>query len=127
MKSIMKLYPLEWLAREAGNDELTACDLEQMDFIEPAWKLVLGNKAILPVLWEMFPGHPNLLPSYYDSQSLSKAEHQNGETWVSKPKFGREGHGLLFSDDFESLDKFIEKTTSQKIEEDGMILGKQIY
>lgn len=67
MKSIMKLYPLEWLAREAGNDELTACDLEQMDFIEPAWKLVLGNKAILPVLWEMFPGHPNLLPSYYDS------------------------------------------------------------
>ena len=33
--------------------------------IEPSWKLILGNKAILPLLWEMFPEHKNLLPAYF--------------------------------------------------------------
>jgi glutathionylspermidine synthase len=27
----------------------------------------MSNKAILPLLWEMFPNHPNLVPAYYDS------------------------------------------------------------
>jgi glutathionylspermidine synthase len=39
--------------------------LEQVDTLEPAWKLIIGNKAILPLLWEMFPNHPNLLPAYF--------------------------------------------------------------
>ena len=47
-----------------------------MDWIEPVWKMMLSNKAILPVLWELFPGHPNLLPSFFDRQ---------GGTYVKKP------------------------------------------
>src|SRR5260221_11068662 len=34
--------------------------------IEPAWKMVLSNKGILPILWELFPGHGNLLAAYFD-------------------------------------------------------------
>jgi glutathionylspermidine synthase len=71
---------------------------------------LLGNKAILPVLWEMFPDHPNLLPAYFENPN-SKSENQNlNKTWVSKPKFGREGEGILFSDDFEKFEDFVEKT-----------------
>ena len=35
-------------------------------FVEPPWKAILANKGILPLLWEMFPRHPNLLPAYFD-------------------------------------------------------------
>jgi glutathionylspermidine synthase len=58
------MYPLEWLAKEESS-ELFAHDLEDIEMIEPPWKLILGNKAILPLLWEMFPDHENLLPSYF--------------------------------------------------------------
>jgi|APCry1669189768_1035252.scaffolds.fasta_scaffold45528_1 glutathionylspermidine synthase len=62
---ILKLYPYEWIAREIEADSLLPHDLKEIDSIEPAWKLVLGNKAILPLLWEMYPDHPNLLPAYF--------------------------------------------------------------
>lgn len=32
-------------------------------WLEPAWKLVLANPAILPILWQLFPDHPNLVPA----------------------------------------------------------------
>jgi hypothetical protein len=35
-------------------------------WIEPPWKAILSNKGILPLLWEMFPEHPNLLPAYFE-------------------------------------------------------------
>ena len=35
-------------------------------WIEPPWKAILSNKGMLPLLWEMFPGHPNLLPAYFE-------------------------------------------------------------
>jgi hypothetical protein len=28
--------------------------------------MVLSNKGILPLLWEMYPDHPNLLRAYFD-------------------------------------------------------------
>jgi len=59
---LLKMYPFEWIATEVAHDELLAHDLEEIDTLEPAWKLIIGNKAILPLLWEMFPNHPNLLP-----------------------------------------------------------------
>jgi len=34
--------------------------------IEPPWKMALASKGLLPVLWEMFPGHELLLPAYFD-------------------------------------------------------------
>lgn len=89
--------------------------------IEPSWKLILGNKAILPLLWEMFPEHKNLLPAYfmdpikqmrqnkeYDTKIKNEEDDQfkpnykdiKIDKWISKPKFGREGHGVLFSSDY---------------------------
>lgn len=108
---ILKMYPYEWLVHEINHDPLLAADLEDLDTIEPAWKLIIGNKAILPLLWEMYPNHKNLLPAYFidpkvqldrnnsaeDSSNWFNTKDLEIEDWISKPKFGREGHGVLFS------------------------------
>ncbi|HFT4244877.1 TPA: glutathionylspermidine synthase family protein, partial [Klebsiella pneumoniae] len=44
------------------------------------------NKALLPMLWEMFPNHPNLLAAYF-----SEDTHPEMEKYVIKPIFSREG------------------------------------
>jgi len=85
VKNIFKLYPWEWLVREEfGANILT--DINRTIFIEPAWKMVLSNKAILPLLWKLFPGHPNLLPAYFENGVLSD--------YVKKPILSREGANI---------------------------------
>ena len=57
-------------------------------WIEPPWKAILSNKGMLPLLWEMFPGHPNLLPAYFEDDPKAA---QLGTSFVRKPLFSREG------------------------------------
>ncbi|AQW51468.1 glutathionylspermidine synthase family protein [Streptomyces violaceusniger] len=95
IRSCFKLYPWEWLATDRFGPQV----LDTLDngggtgstlWIEPAWKMLLSNKALLAVLWELFPDHPNLLPAYLDGpRELSGA---NG--YVAKPLLGREGAGV---------------------------------
>ena len=54
------------------------------------WKSILSNKALLPLLWERFPNHPNLLPAYFANDSKA-----NGlKDYVIKPLFSREGANI---------------------------------
>jgi glutathionylspermidine synthase len=79
--AVFKLYPWEWMVREEFGKYLGK---DGTIWIEPAWKMLLSNKAILPVLWELYPGHPNLLEAHFDGPC--------GMTeWVRKPLLGREG------------------------------------
>src|SRR5439155_3655285 len=82
--ALFKLYPWEWLLRESFAPHLLA---DTCAVIEPPWKMVLSNKAILAVLWEMFPGHPNLLPASFARAAIPGPA-------VEKPIFGREGEGV---------------------------------
>ena len=50
-----KLYPWEWMFRDAFGAKLAGAPTR---WIEPPWKAILSNKGILPLLWEMFPRHP---------------------------------------------------------------------
>ena len=77
-----KLYPWEWMAREGFAEQLVA-SAARTRWIEPAWKMVLSNKGILAILWELFPDHPNLLPAYFDHALL--------EAYAQKPLLSREG------------------------------------
>ncbi len=81
IRALFKLYPWEWIMNEKFGPNFPAADIA---VVEPAWKLVLSSKAILPVLWELYPGHPNLLPSYYEAGKLP-------ERHVRKPVYSREG------------------------------------
>ena len=66
-RCIFSLYPKEWMQAEVTHDSLLKHDLADLRSIEPWWKLILGNKALLPLLWSMYPNHPSLLPSYYSN------------------------------------------------------------
>jgi glutathionylspermidine synthase len=59
-----KLYPWEWMFHDAFGAKLIDAPTR---WVEPPWKAILSNKGILPLLWEMFPNHPNLLPAYFDA------------------------------------------------------------
>ena len=52
--------------------------------------MVLSNKAILPVLWEMFPDHPNLLAASFEPGRFAT-------DYVKKPLYSREGANVSIS------------------------------
>jgi len=82
VETLFKLYPWEWMINEVD----TACfGKSQVQWIEPIWKMLWSNKALLPVLWQLYPNHPNLLPAYFEPQSAS---------YVKKPKLSREGANI---------------------------------
>ena len=82
-----KLYPWEFMLRESFGDALSGAGT---NWIEPPWKAILSNKALLPLLWEMFPGHPNLLPAYFPDNAPGL---ETGK-WIQKPLFSREGANI---------------------------------
>ncbi len=61
---LFKLYPWEWMFADPFG---ASPAMRHTRFIEPPWKAVLANKGILPLLWEMAPGHPNLLPAFFEA------------------------------------------------------------
>jgi glutathionylspermidine synthase len=83
IRTLFKLYPWEWLvAEEFGPHALLTMNAVQ--WIEPIWKMLWSNKALLAILWELNPNHELLLPAYLNSpRELTE--------YVRKPLFGREG------------------------------------
>jgi glutathionylspermidine synthase len=86
---LFKLYPWEWLVREPFGEHLLR---RAMTVLEPAWKMLLSNKAMLPVLWEMFPDHPNLLAASFEPGRFAT-------DYVKKPIFSREGANVSIHSD----------------------------
>ncbi|MHB8272302.1 glutathionylspermidine synthase family protein [Bradyrhizobium sp.] len=80
-----KLYPWEWMFHDAFGAKLKDAPTR---WIEPPWKAILSNKGILPLLWEMFPNHPNLLPAWFEDDPNAA---QLGGSYVRKPLYSREG------------------------------------
>jgi glutathionylspermidine synthase len=102
METIFKLYPWESLiADRFGRYALEVMGSRPtggVQWIEPIWKMLWSNKALLAVLWEMYPNHELLLPAYLDGPRDLTA-------WVRKPLLGREGanvtvnlHGITVED-----------------------------
>ena len=84
--SIFKLYPWEWMVNEEFGINIIN-DINESQWIEPSWKMILSNKAILPILWQLYPNHPLLLESHFYSP--------NGMTnYVKKPLLSREGANI---------------------------------
>jgi glutathionylspermidine synthase len=88
-----KLYPWEWMFHDEFGARLAKASTR---WIEPPWKAILSNKGILPLLWEMFPGHPNLLPAYFDDDPNATSL---GTSFVRKPLYSREGANVALVSD----------------------------
>ncbi|NCI49284.1 glutathionylspermidine synthase family protein [Sediminibacterium roseum] len=85
IKNIFKLYPWEWLLKDDFGKNILQ-DSNRALWIEPAWKMILSNKAILPVMWELYPDCPYLLPAYFEENKLTN--------YVKKPILSREGANI---------------------------------
>lgn len=87
MARLFKLHPWEHIFHERFG---TAIPGSGTQFVEPAWKAILSNKGMLPLLWEFNKGHPNLLPAFFDTAP----EKSVPKGWVRKPFFSREGANI---------------------------------
>lgn len=90
--NMFKLYPWEMMVREEFGRFLPRAGVR---WWEPPWKMLLSNKGILPLLWEMFPNHPNLLESYFEGDPRAE---RLGKRYVRKPIFSREGANITIVD-----------------------------
>ena len=106
MKYWFKLYPWEWIT----DDEFGSYTRNDVSgIVEPIWKMILSNKGILPILHEMFPDHPNILPAKWTAEEITT-------DYVAKPLLSREGANI----DIVSNGVSIERT-------DGIYQGRRIY
>jgi glutathionylspermidine synthase len=85
---MFKLYPWEFMFREEFGALLPTAGVQ---WLEPPWKAIISNKALLPMLWRLFPEHPNLLPAFFEDE-LNQASDL--ERLVRKPIFSREGANI---------------------------------
>ena len=90
IRNVFKLYPWEWLFKEEYGKNMPKV-IEDSVWIEPVWKMVLSNKGILPILWEMFPNHANLLKSSFKNDL-------GLDSYVTKPYLSREGQNVTIVD-----------------------------
>jgi glutathionylspermidine synthase len=108
--SIFKLYPWEaMLQEEFGPHALET--YTAVRWIEPIWKMLLSNKGILPILWQLYPNHELLLESHFADQAPANAL----TSYVRKPLMSREGANITLV-----RDNAIVVTT------DGPYTGRQI-
>jgi glutathionylspermidine synthase len=87
--TVFKLYPTEWMF---GDEYAVKMGVTSTRWIEPPWKVLLSSKAVLPLLWERFPNHPLLLPSFFEREGDKMMQGD----WIKKPLFSREGANVSF-------------------------------
>jgi glutathionylspermidine synthase len=85
IKYWFKLYPWEWMFLDEFGTHTQA---DVSGIVEPVWKCILSNKGILPVLHDMFPNHPNILPAHWSAAPM------DGRDYVAKPMLSREGANI---------------------------------
>jgi glutathionylspermidine synthase len=106
--SIFKLYPWEAMLQEEFGPHAVAT-YQSVRWIEPIWKMLLSNKGILPILWQLYPHHELLLESHFDSPSSMR-------NYVRKPLMSREGANITLVRDNATV-----------VSTEGPYNGKQIY
>lgn len=82
---LFKLYPWEWMFADPFGKSAA---VRRTRFVEPPWRMILSNKGALALLWDMAPGHKNLLPCYFEDDPRAD---ELGAHYARKPLYSREG------------------------------------
>jgi len=99
MFSIFKLYPWEaMLQEEFGPHAIDTYPSTR--WIEPIWKMLLSNKGILPILWQLYPNHELLLESHFAGEGDAPGTMRN---YVRKPLMSREGANITLIRDNDTI------------------------
>ncbi|MGB1216678.1 MAG: glutathionylspermidine synthase family protein, partial [Saprospiraceae bacterium] len=86
-----KLVPWEFLAYEEPELMKTLTEIVRKDLcviLNPAYTMIFQSKAIMKVLWDLYPNHYLLLKTSYDAKDLL------GKPFVKKVIYGREGENV---------------------------------
>lgn len=110
---IFKLYPWEWIVNEPYGPNIVR-HFPSTAWVEPIWKMMWSNKGVLQLLWDMFPGHPNLLPASHHPQGV-------GDSYAAKPFLAREGANI------EIVENGRPVASSSGTYRDGPIVYQQLY
>ena len=86
IQNCFKLYPWEWMMDEQFGASIHGSETQ---WLEPAWKMLLSNKAMLVKLWALYKGHPLLLESYAHESLVPDGK------WAKKAIHGREGSNIF--------------------------------
>jgi glutathionylspermidine synthase len=111
---LFKLYPWEFMVQEEFARVVVS---SQTQIIEPAWKMLLSNKGILPLIWQRYPNHPNLLPAFFETPTSEPI----GPGWVRKPLFSREGANV------DMITESGEKISAQGPYDDGRYVRQALH
>ena len=87
-----KLIPWETIAIEESDLARILTKImenQKAIILNPAYTLMFQSKAIMKILWDLFPNHPLLLETSFEPL---------GKKQVQKPFFGREGGGVRILD-----------------------------
>lgn len=92
-----KLYPWEWMMQEEFSVNINTSPTR---WIEPAWKMLLSNKALLVQLWKKYGNECEyLLPTFINDNNMPNNGIPATGKWVVKPLFGREGANIAIFED----------------------------
>lgn len=113
--NIFKLYPWEFMQEEAF---IKSAD--KTNFIEPAWKILLSNKSLLPQLWERHNNHPLLLESHFEADVKTSFL----KDFIKKPVFSREGANVSSTNTSDSRNIDYNNFADEMYDASGYILQK---
>lgn len=88
-----KLYPYEWIMEDDFGSYIPEIQTHT-NIVEPLWKSLLSNKAILPILYHLFPEHENILPADFEDEYYGDFKGT-----VVKPILSREGDNVKIKTD----------------------------
>ncbi|WP_033916253.1 glutathionylspermidine synthase family protein [Campylobacter sputorum] len=89
-----KLIPWEEIAINEGELALILKNIiknQKAIILNPAYTLLFQSKAMMKILWDLYPNHPLLLETSF--------EPLNGKKQVAKPFLGREGANISILDE----------------------------
>ncbi len=92
--TLLKIYPWELMVKDRYAQHILESGIQ---IIEPAWKMILSNKALLPMLWEMCPACPWLLKAQWSPSNMMD--------YVVKPIFSRGGQNVTIVRNGETVSK----------------------
>lgn len=91
IERLFKLYPWEWML---ADDFGASPAMRHTRFVEPPWKAIASCKGFLALLWDEAPGHPNLLPCYFEDDPRAATL----SSYARKPLYSREGANIALVD-----------------------------
>ncbi len=84
IEALYKFYPWEWMIEDDTSKHLPQSTLQ---WFEPPSRMLSSCKYMLALLWELFPEHDFLLPTFSEATPL-------GDSYVQKPYYSHRGEGI---------------------------------